>query len=111
MVKLTEEQKAELAALEKLSDNEIDFSDIPELPIDWSKARVGLHYKPDWQDITLRLDQNVIDWLEEQADSPERGPQGHQPSPYGAHLVHQVSGPDTARDSGDKTQNNRGVHR
>ena len=66
MVKLTEAQKAELEALEKLSDDKIDFSDIPERPIDWSKAKIGMHYKPDWQDITLRLDQNVIDWFEEQ---------------------------------------------
>ena len=72
MVKLTDEQKAELEALEKLSDDEIDLSDIPERPIDWSKAKVGMHYQPDWQDITLRLDQNVIDWFEEQAETPEQ---------------------------------------
>ena len=71
MVKLTEAQKAELEALEKLSDDELDLSDIPERPIDWSKAKIGMHYKPDWQDITLRLDQNVIDWFEEQAKTPE----------------------------------------
>ena len=71
MVKLTEAQKAELEALEKLSDDELDLSDIPERPIDWSMAKIGMHYKPDWQDITLRLDQNVIDWFEEQAKTPE----------------------------------------
>ena len=72
MVKLTEEQRAELEALEKLSDDEIDLSDIPEQPINWSKAKVGMHYQPDWQDITLRLDQNVVDWFEEQAETPEK---------------------------------------
>ena len=72
MVKLTEEQIAELEALEKLSDDEIDLSDIPERPIDWATAKIGMHYKPDWQDITLRLDQNVIDWFEEHAESPEK---------------------------------------
>ena len=71
MVKLNDEQKAELEALEKLSDDELDLSDIPERPIDWSEAKIGMHYKPDWQDITLRLDQNVIDWFEEHADTPE----------------------------------------
>ena len=71
MVKLTDAQKAELEALEKLSDDEIDFSAIPERPIDWSKAKIGMNYKPDLQDITLRLDQNVIDWFEEQAKTPE----------------------------------------
>lgn len=71
MVKLTDEQRAELEALEGMPDDQIDFSDIPERPIDWSKAKVGMHYKPDWQDITLRLDQNVVDWFEEQAENPE----------------------------------------
>ena len=72
MVKLTDEQKAELEALEKLSDDEIDFSDIPERPIDWSTAKIGMHYQPDWRDITLRLDQNVIDWFEEHAGNLEK---------------------------------------
>ena len=71
MVKLTEEQRAELQALEAMSDDEIDLSDIPERPIDWSKAKRGMFYKPDWQDITLSLDQNVVDWFEEQAETPE----------------------------------------
>ena len=73
MVKLTEEQKAELEALEAMPDDQIDYSDIPEMTeVDWSKAKIGMHYKPDWQDITLRLDQNVIDWFEEQAETPEK---------------------------------------
>ena len=67
MVKLTDEQKAQLEALEQLSDDEIDLSDIPERPIDWATAKIGMHYKPDWQDITLRLDQNVVDWFENHA--------------------------------------------
>ena len=73
MVKLTKEQKAELEALDKLSDDEIDLSDIPEQPIDWSKAKVGMFYQPDWQDVTLRLDQNVVDWFEENAENPMAG--------------------------------------
>ncbi len=50
-------------------------SDIPEQPVDWSKARRGMFYKPDWQDITLRLDRNVVDWFEEQAETPEEAQQ------------------------------------
>ena len=72
MVKLTEKQRAELQALEAMSDDEIDLSDIPEREIDWSKAKIGMHYKPDWQDITLRLDQNVIDCFEENAGDLEK---------------------------------------
>ena len=72
MVKLTDAQKAELEALEKLSDDEIDLSDIPEMTeAEWAKAKRGMFYKPDWQDVTLRLDQNVVDWFEEQAETPE----------------------------------------
>ena len=72
MVKLTDTQKAELEALEKLPDEEIDLSDIPEMTdAEWSKSKRGMFYKPDWQDITLRLDRNVVDWFEEQAQAPE----------------------------------------
>ena len=72
MVKLTEEQRAELEALEAMPDDQIDYSDIPEMTeADWSKAKRGMFYKPDWQDITLSLDQNVVDWFEEQAETPE----------------------------------------
>ena len=72
MVKLTEEQRAELEALEAMPDDQIDYSDIPEMTeADWSKAKVGMFYKPDWQDITLRLDRNVIDWFEERAETCE----------------------------------------
>ena len=76
MVKLTDAQKAEVETLEKLSDDEIDLSDIPEMTdIDWSKAKRGMFYKPDWQDVTLRLDQNVVDWFEDQAETPEEAHQ------------------------------------
>ena len=72
MVKLTPQQRAELEALEAMPDDQIDLSDIPEMTeADWAKAKRGMFYKPDWQDITLRLDQNVVDWFEEQAETPE----------------------------------------
>ena len=35
--KLTQQQKAEIQALEAMSDDDIDFSDIPE-SLDWSDA-------------------------------------------------------------------------
>ena len=70
MVKLTEEQKAQLEALEKLPDDQIDFSDIPEKPIDWSKAQVGMFYRPIWKEITLQLDDYVLDWFRERAADP-----------------------------------------
>ncbi len=73
MAKLTEEQKAELRALAELPDEEIDLSDIPERDIDWSTARRGLFYRPVKQEVTLTLDECVIDWFEEkQADEKAR---------------------------------------
>ena len=39
---LTEEQKAELAALDNMPDEEIDFSDITEVT-DWSNATRAYH--------------------------------------------------------------------
>ena len=65
MVKLTEEQKAELQALAEMPDEDIDLSDIPDRPIDWPKARRGLFYRPVKQPVTLTLDQYVIDWFAE----------------------------------------------
>lgn len=58
---LTRQQRAELAALEALPDREIDTSDIPEI-LDWSGARRAL-YRPVKQQITLRLDADVVAWF------------------------------------------------
>ena len=72
MVKLTDKQRAELEALEAMPDDEIDLSDIPERPIDWSKAKIGVFYQPAWKEFTLLLDENIIDWFEENTQDPEK---------------------------------------
>jgi uncharacterized protein (DUF4415 family) len=59
---LTPEQKAELEALAALPDEKINTADIPEQR-DWSGARRGLFFRPVKQQITLRLDADVIDWF------------------------------------------------
>ena len=59
---LTRQQRAELAALEALPDREIDTSDVPEI-LDWSGARRGALYRPVKQQITLRLDADVVAWF------------------------------------------------
>ena len=59
---LTPLQSAELEALEALPDREIDTSDIPEI-LDWSGARRGALYRPVKQQITLRLDADVVAWF------------------------------------------------
>ena len=62
----TEAQHAELDALEALPDDQIDTSDIPET-LDWSGAKRGLFYRPVKQQITLRLDADVVAWFKQQA--------------------------------------------
>ncbi len=63
---LTAAQRAELDALEALPDDQIDTSDIPE-SLDWSGAKRGLFYRPVKQQITLRLDADVVAWFKQQA--------------------------------------------
>ena len=60
--RLTIEQKAELQALAALPDEEIDTSDLPEAPA-FSGARRGRFYRPVKQQITLRLDADVVAWF------------------------------------------------
>ena len=64
-MKLTEEQKAELQALAEMKDEDIDLSDIPERPVNWKTARRGVFYRPVKQQITITLDEYVIDWFED----------------------------------------------
>ncbi len=59
---LSDEQIAELEALAELPDDEIDTSDIPEI-LDWSGGRRGVFYRPVKQQITLRLDADVVAWF------------------------------------------------
>ena len=59
---ITDQQKAELAALAAMSDDEIDTSDIPEVT-DWSNAKRGVIYRLTKQRITLDLDAEVIAWF------------------------------------------------
>ena len=59
---MNERQKAEIDALAALPDQEIDTGDIPEV-LDWSGARRGALYRPVKQQITLRLDADVLAWF------------------------------------------------
>lgn len=47
--------QAEIDALATLPDNQIQTDDIPEVR-DWSDAKRGVLYRPEKQQITLRLD-------------------------------------------------------
>ena len=62
MRKLTKEQKRDIAAIAAKKDADIDLSDMPEV-VDWSGAEIGKFYRPPKKSVTMRLDQDVIDWL------------------------------------------------
>lgn len=58
----------ELAALAAMRDEDIDLRDMPET-LDFSKAVRGRFYRPVKQQVTLRLDADVLDWFKRQADN------------------------------------------
>jgi uncharacterized protein (DUF4415 family) len=60
----TAKQQRELMALAALPDEQIDTSDIPELPLRaWKDAVRGKFYRPMKQAVSLRLDTDVVAWL------------------------------------------------
>lgn len=70
---ITPEIAANLAEIEAMGDDDIDFSDIPE-KLDWSNAVRGKFYRPVKQQLTIRLDADVIHWFKTHAD----GQRGYQ---------------------------------
>jgi uncharacterized protein (DUF4415 family) len=61
---LTDKQKAELQALADLHDDDIDFSDIPPMTEQrLTGAERGRLYRPLKQQITARVDADVLEWL------------------------------------------------
>jgi uncharacterized protein (DUF4415 family) len=63
---ITPEIAANLAEIEAKGDDEIDLSDIPE-KLDWSNAVRGKFYRPVKQQLTLRLDADVVHWFKSHA--------------------------------------------
>jgi uncharacterized protein (DUF4415 family) len=61
---MTPARKRRLAELAQRPDSEIDFSDIP--PLDdsfWKNAVRNPFYRPVKQQLTVRLDADVVAWL------------------------------------------------
>ncbi len=57
----------ELAALAAAPDHAIDMTDIAaSKATDWAGARRGQFYRPIKQQLTLRIDADVIDWFKHQ---------------------------------------------
>jgi uncharacterized protein (DUF4415 family) len=63
-VALTEQQQAEIAALNAMPDEAIDYSDIPPLTEEfWQNAVRNPYYKPTKTATTVRVDTDVLLWL------------------------------------------------
>jgi len=59
---ITPEIEAELKAIAEMSDDDIDYSDIPQIT-DFSGFEVGKFYRPLKETVTMRLDADVLHWL------------------------------------------------
>jgi uncharacterized protein (DUF4415 family) len=67
MKKLPKSIRKELAALAAKPESEIDFSDLPATTEkDWRGATRGKFYRPVKQQLTVRIDADVIEWLKSQ---------------------------------------------
>jgi uncharacterized protein (DUF4415 family) len=64
--RLTACQRAELEGLAALTEDRIDLTDTPEA-LDWSDARRGVFYKPVKQQLTLRIDADIVAWFKNHA--------------------------------------------
>jgi len=67
MNKVPESVRKELAALTAMAEDDIDFSDIPATTLhDWKGAVRGKFYRPVKQQLTVRIDADVVEWLKGQ---------------------------------------------
>ena len=73
----------QISAFEALPEDQIDSNDAPEM-LDWSDARRGVFYRPVKQQITLRLDADIIAWFKAHA----RDGRGYQTDINGALREH-----------------------
>lgn len=62
MKKLTKNRQKQIAAIAAKKDEEIDLSDMPEVA-DWSGAEIGKFSRPAKKSVTIRLDEDVVEWL------------------------------------------------
>jgi uncharacterized protein (DUF4415 family) len=64
MKKLPESIRKELAALSAKPERDIDFSDLPPTTRkDWAGAVRGKFYRPIKQQLTVRIDADILEWL------------------------------------------------
>jgi uncharacterized protein (DUF4415 family) len=61
---LTARQKREIQRLATMPEDQVDTSDIPELPPGaWKNAVRGKWYRPVKKAVSIRLDADVLAWL------------------------------------------------
>ena len=64
---LTATQRRQVASLATMPDDKIDYSDIPPLKDRfWKHAVRNPFYRPVKRQLTVRLDADVVAWLQEQ---------------------------------------------
>lgn len=64
---LTEKQRQHLDALASRPDDQIDLTDMPELTdAQLAEMKTAAHYRPIKQQITARVDSDVLAWLKSQ---------------------------------------------
>ena len=67
MSKVPESVRKELAALAAKPESDIDFSDLPATKArDWNGAGRAKFYRPIKQQLTVRIDADVVEWLKAQ---------------------------------------------
>lgn len=58
-------RKQQIERLKAMTDNDIDYSDAPELPdAAWQNAERAKFFKPVKVQKTVRIDADVLSWLE-----------------------------------------------
>ncbi len=60
-------QAKEIKLLSQMSEKDIDTSDAAEVK-DWRGAERGKFYRPVKQQITLRIDADLVDWFKSQGN-------------------------------------------
>lgn len=63
-IRVTPAMARRLKKLAEMPDSEIDYSDIPELTEKfWQNAVTGHFYRPLKEQVTVRLDSDILAWL------------------------------------------------
>lgn len=62
MTEKSRDISADLERINAMSDDDIDYSDIPPVT-DFSGFKRGVFYRPNKESVTIRLDSDVVAWF------------------------------------------------